>query len=142
LGGLALAWQPLAGPTLWHGPTWIVVFAAAGAAGTAFCPLPGDATRFFGLRQAWQREQTPPPESLHLGGPYRYVRHPLMACMLLFLWAHPVMPPALVLLSGGMTLYILLGIWLEERDLTRRFGMAYTDYRRRVPALVPWRGRG
>jgi len=50
------------------------------------------------------------------------------------------MPPTLALLSGGMTLYILVGVWLEERDLLRRFGAAYVEYRQRVPALIPWRG--
>jgi protein-S-isoprenylcysteine O-methyltransferase Ste14 len=72
-------------------------------------------------------------------GPYRYVRHPLMACLLVMFWAQPVMTPTLALLSGGLTAYVAVGLVLEERDLLRRFGPAYAAYRRRVPALVPWR---
>ena len=48
------------------------------------------------------------------------------------------MTPTLALLSGGMTLYILLAIPLEERGLVQQFGSAYEDYRRQVPALIPW----
>ena len=62
-----------------------------------------------------------------------------MTCTLLFLWGQPVMPPELALLNGGLTCYILLALPLEERDLRRQFGAAYDDYRRRVPALIPWR---
>jgi methanethiol S-methyltransferase len=42
-------------------------------------------------------------------------------------------------LSGGLPVIILVGVRLEERDLVRRFGAAYEAYRRRVPALLPWR---
>jgi protein-S-isoprenylcysteine O-methyltransferase Ste14 len=62
-----------------------------------------------------------------------------MACTLVLLWVQPVMPPTLALLSGGLTLYVGVGLTLEERDQLRRFGPAYEVYRRRVPALVPWR---
>ena len=63
-----------------------------------------------------------------------------MVCLLGVLWLQPVMTPTLALLSGGLTAYIGVGVVLEERDLLSRFGEAYAAYRRRVPALVPWRG--
>jgi protein-S-isoprenylcysteine O-methyltransferase Ste14 len=62
-----------------------------------------------------------------------------MSCTLLFLWGLPVMSPTLALLSGGLTAYVLRALWLEERDLRQEFGAAYEEYRRRVPALIPWR---
>jgi protein-S-isoprenylcysteine O-methyltransferase Ste14 len=38
------------------------------------------------------------------------------------------------------TAYILVGIWLEERDLTAMFGDQYRRYRQQVGMLVPfWR---
>ncbi len=33
--------------------------------------------------------------------------------------------------------YILIGIYLEERDLEATFGDRYRDYRRRVRMLLP-----
>ncbi len=114
----------------------MVVPLAAGL-GLAAINLRFDHAGLFGLRQA--REATPAAEELLVLGPYRYVRHPLMACLLVLLAAQPVMTPTLALLSGGLSAYIGLGLVLEERDLLRRFGDAYVMYRRRVPALVPWR---
>jgi methanethiol S-methyltransferase len=37
------------------------------------------------------------------------------------------------------TTYILVGIWLEERDLVAVFGDQYRAYKSRVSMLVPWR---
>jgi protein-S-isoprenylcysteine O-methyltransferase Ste14 len=133
--GISLTWQPLPGEPLWRLPVWFVAVALAGFAGTGAALAQLDQGRFFGLRQT----DTGDAEGLRIVGPYRYVRHPLMACTLLFLWGLPVMSPTLALLSGGLTGYILLALPLEERDLLRKFGPAYAEYRRRVPALIPWR---
>jgi protein-S-isoprenylcysteine O-methyltransferase Ste14 len=135
--GTALTWQAVPGEPFWAGPPWISLIALAAAAGLVLVNARFDHAGLFGLRQAWAA--APAPERLLVVGPYRHLRHPLMACLLVFLWAQPVMSPTLALLSGGLTLYILAGIILEERDLLRRFGPAYAAYRRRVPALVPWR---
>jgi protein-S-isoprenylcysteine O-methyltransferase Ste14 len=40
-----------------------------------------------------------------------------------------------------LTLYVLVGARLEERDLVRDFGDEYRGYQNRVPMLLPWRGR-
>jgi methanethiol S-methyltransferase len=138
LAGLSLTWQPLPGAALWRLPDWVVVVSLAGLLGTAAVLQVHDPFRFFGVRQAWEAEPGA-DERLRVVGPYRYVRHPLMSCTLLFLWGLPVMSPTLALLSGGLTVYVLFALRLEERDLRRQFGAAYEEYRRRVPALVPWR---
>lgn len=137
LTALAVAWQPLPGELWWSGPWGLSGIALAGAVGLSAVNLAYDHAGLFGLRQAW--EETPAEDRLQITGPYRFVRHPLMACLLVLLWGHAVMPPTLALLAGGLSAYIFLGLWFEERDLLRRFGTTYSDYRRRVPALVPWR---
>ncbi len=138
VAGLSFTWQPIPGEPLWHLPSWFVGVSLAGIAGTGAVLMWHDGPRFLGLRQAWESGPAP-DEPLCVAGPYRYVRHPLMSCTLLFLWGLPVMSPTLALLSGGLTVYILLALPLEERDLRRQFGAAYEAYRSRVPALVPWR---
>jgi protein-S-isoprenylcysteine O-methyltransferase Ste14 len=138
LVGLSLTWQPLPGEPLWQLPPWVVVVSLAGILGMGAVLTQHDQLRFFGLRQAWE----PGPataEPLCVSGAYRFVRHPLMTCTLVFLWGLPVMSPTLALLSGGLTVYILLALPLEERDLRRQFGAAYEAYRSRVAALLPWR---
>lgn len=93
----------------------------------------------FGLRQVWLyligREYT------HLRfrtpGPYRYVRHPLYVGWLLAFWATPTMTAAHLTFAAGTTLYILVAIYYEERDLISHFGSKYVEYRKQVPALIP-----
>jgi methanethiol S-methyltransferase len=137
--GMALTWQPIAGPEWWHGPPFLIALPLLAVVGLALVTLRFDHAGLFGLRQAWAGDRAAPPDQLVIAGPYRYVRHPLMACLLAFLWAQPVMPASLVLLSAGLTVYIAVGVFFEERDLLRRFHPLYAAYRRRVPALLPWR---
>ena len=44
------------------------------------------------------------------------------------------------LFAGLMTLYVLAGVYFEERDLVRVHGQAYRDYQARVPKLLPFGG--
>ena len=136
--GLVATWQPLPGGAIWRGPPWLVVLPLAAGLGLVLVTLRFDHAGLFGLRQAREQDR-PDPDRLLILGPYRYLRHPLMACLLAFLWTQPVLTPTLALLTGGLTVYVGVGLVLEERDLVRRFGDAYRSYRRRVFALLPWR---
>jgi protein-S-isoprenylcysteine O-methyltransferase Ste14 len=42
-----------------------------------------------------------------------------------------------LLLAGGMSLYMLIAIEFEERDLVRVFGPDYEAYQARVGKLTP-----
>jgi protein-S-isoprenylcysteine O-methyltransferase Ste14 len=134
-----LIWQPLPGANLWQGQYWLLAVSVLGGFGIVYCWQCLDAHDFFGLRQAGVGPPSPSGDGLQVSGAYRWVRHPLMVATLMVLWGQPTMPPELLLLNGGLTLYILVAIRLEERELVAKFGQAYLDYRRRVPALVPWR---
>jgi protein-S-isoprenylcysteine O-methyltransferase Ste14 len=93
----------------------------------------------FGLRQVWLYFLRKP--YTHLGfrtpGPYRFVRHPLYVGWLMAFWATPTMTMAHLVFALGMTAYILIAIPFEERNLAEYHGTQYTDYRRRVPMLIP-----
>ncbi len=73
---------------------------------------------------------------------YRFVRHPLYAGFFLAFWATPAMTAGHLLLAAGLSLYMLIAIRFEERDLIDVFGEAYVSYRRRVGMLVPRIGGG
>ena len=70
-------------------------------------------------------------------GLYRYVRHPMMLGILLWFWSTPTMSVGHLVFSAGMSVYIVVGIALEERDLARHLGDAYVRYRARVGRFVP-----
>lgn len=93
----------------------------------------------FGLAQVWarlRRQKLPAPE-FHTPLFYKWVRHPLYVGFLLAFWAAPTMTVGHLLFSLATTGYILLGIFLEERDLIAVFGDRYRTYRRDVGMLFP-----
>jgi len=94
----------------------------------------------FGLRQVWLHLVN--REYHHLKfqtkSLYRYVRHPLMLGIIIGFWATPRMTMGHLVFASGFTVYILMGIWFEERDLVRFHGEDYVDYRQRVSMLVPF----
>lgn len=96
----------------------------------------------FGLRQVWFYLLDKPCEPLKFGTPalYRVVRHPLYVGWFFAFWMTPVMTLAHLLFAVATTLYILLAIRFEERDLVREHGEAYETYRRAVPMLIPFTG--
>lgn len=140
---LACGWRPLPGETWWalSDPWGVVLTACRGIAlmGMTVCVLRMDLIAFLGLRPFWPK-RTNADETLDVLGPYRFVRHPLMAFFLAFLWARPMVSSTYGWLAVGITAYVLLGIYLEEQGLRRQFGEAYEAYRRRTPMLLPWKG--
>jgi methanethiol S-methyltransferase len=70
-------------------------------------------------------------------GLYAWVRHPIYAAGLVFIWLTPLMTLNLLALNCAMTLYFVAGAMLEERLLLAEWGDAYAGYQARVPMIVP-----
>jgi len=85
-------------------------------------------------------KQAPAPE-LRQPMFYRWVAHPLYAGFFLGFWATPHMTVGHLLLAGGLSIYMLVAIRYEERDLTDLFGEDYRRYRSGVGGLIPRFGR-
>jgi protein-S-isoprenylcysteine O-methyltransferase Ste14 len=93
----------------------------------------------FGLQQAWFNMRGHQAEKPELRQPmfYRWVAHPLYAGFFLAFWAAPEMTLGHLLLAAGVSVYMLIAIRYEERDLTDLFGDDYRQYRAGVGGLVP-----
>jgi protein-S-isoprenylcysteine O-methyltransferase Ste14 len=95
----------------------------------------------FGLRQVTDHlaDKELPPPRFRTPLLYKFVRHPLYLGFIIAFWAAPTMTVGHLLFAVVTTLYILLGIALEERDLVALFGDEYREYKQRVSMLIPWR---
>ncbi|MGE3173936.1 MAG: methanethiol S-methyltransferase [Planctomycetota bacterium] len=95
----------------------------------------------FGLRQVWLPFRGRPyvQRPFVERGLYRRMRHPLMFGMVLAFWAAPTMTLGHLAFAGFFSIYIAIGLRLEERDLVAQHGESYLDYRRRVRSLLPLR---
>jgi protein-S-isoprenylcysteine O-methyltransferase Ste14 len=97
----------------------------------------------FGLQQAWfhLRGKEAPRHQLRQPMFYKWVAHPLYAGFFLAFWATPQMSYGHLLLAGGMSIYMLIAIRYEERDLTSYYGEEYTRYRSGVGMIFPRFGK-
>jgi protein-S-isoprenylcysteine O-methyltransferase Ste14 len=140
---LYLFWRPIpqvvweVDSTLFRGLLWALC--GAGWLLLLLATFMIDHFDLFGLRQVWihyrGRQYTPPPFMTR--GAYRYLRHPIMLGILVGIWVTPTMTVGHLLLAAGFTVYILLGIRIEERDLVGHLGDAYRRYQATVPSLMP-----
>lgn len=135
-------WQPMggvvwsvSGPIL---PKLIVTVYFAGWGLMIFSTFLINHFELFGLRQTWNVKQVGAHRQSEFRTPglYRHVRHPIYLGWLMILWASPVMTVTHLVIAAGMTIYMLVGIQFEERDLAAELP-DYEQYKRKVPMLLP-----
>lgn len=134
LFALILFWQPIpivvwdvgrgmARDAMWvlFAIGWVILFLGAWSFGIL---------DLLGLKQmrAWTHNAVYQPE-LKTGRIYRWLRHPMYVGVLLGVWATPRMTVGHLLLALGFTLYVLIAMRYEERDLLARFGKRYSRWR-------------
>jgi methanethiol S-methyltransferase len=143
---LVLAWYPIT-YDVWRVATqpWAALLTVIGLVGWAIALLSTlliDHFDLFGLRQVFARLRGRQVPEHKFTTPlfYRAVRHPLYLGFLIAFWVTPRMTLGHLLFAAATTGYILVAVHFEERDLVRVFGEEYSDYRRRVPMLIPGMG--
>ena len=95
----------------------------------------------FGLRHVYLFLRGKEYTQLKFGTPilYRHVRHPLYLGWLFTFWATPTMTVAHLVFAIATTVYILMAIQFEEKDLIDLHGDEYRRYKEAVPMIVPIR---
>lgn len=98
-----------------------------------------DHFELFGLKQVYLNLKG---KELPIGkfkkiGLYKVVRHPIYLGFAVAFWATPIMTTAHLLFAVGTLGYMLIGIFLEEKDLVSVFGAEYEEYKSEVSMLVP-----
>ncbi|MGB6209374.1 methanethiol S-methyltransferase [Mycobacterium sp.] len=143
---LVLAWFPIT-YDVWRvtAQPWAGLLTAIGLVGWAIVLLSTlliDHFDLFGLRQVFARLRGRQLAEHKFTTPlfYRAVRHPLYLGFLIAFWVTPRMTLGHLLFAAATTGYILVAVQFEERDLVGIFGEQYSDYRRRVPMLIPGLG--
>jgi methanethiol S-methyltransferase len=136
-------WRGVAG-VLWHVHGF--TFAAAlwtlnalGWLGVPLCSFMIDHFDLFGLKPALNGFRKVSFERKGFVVPllYKYVRHPMMTSLLIGLWVTPHMTVGHLVLSLGMTVYVVIGVHFEERALARELGQAYALYQATTPKFFP-----
>ena len=95
----------------------------------------------FGLRQVYlYAKNDTASKKIEFQTPnlYKVVRHPLYLGFLMAFWFAPVMTVGHLIFAVGMTIYIFIGIYHEEKDLVNAFGEKYKTYRMQVPKIIPF----
>ena len=111
----------------------LVIAAQVGAVGLSIW-----ARRSF-QKGAFRVTATPGSRSIIQSGPYRFVRHPMYAASLLFIWAAVVSHPSAGPVAIGIvvTAMVITRVVVEERLLRAQYP-EYVDYARSTKALVPY----
>lgn len=141
--GLAVAyWQPME-QTIWMA-TDTMVWVAYGLFGLGvgivfLSTFLIDHFELFGLRHIWSanKQQDLPKPKLVTPSLYKFVRHPMQLGIVIMLLATPHMTMGHMLFALLMILYIVIGLWYEEKSLIREFGDQYKAYQKQVPMLIP-----
>jgi methanethiol S-methyltransferase len=136
-------WRPLPA-VVWHvdnavgrGILWAIYFTGWGI--VFYSSFLIDHFELFGLKQVWAsfRGCEYVSSAFSERSLYRWVRHPLMLGFILAFWAAPTMSQGRLLFAVVTTLWILISIQIEERDLVTLIGEPYRRYRTRTRMLFP-----
>lgn len=132
----------LSGYRMAPGPGWLVglrVGAGALLLGVGLVVLVRAFVRFV-IEGRGTPAPIAPTDILVMGGEYRYVRNPMYVAVVVCILGQAVVLGSLALLGYAVVVWLVMAAfarWYEEPVLHARFGPAYEEYRRAVPAWIP-----
>ena len=143
-------WNTISGHIWFISGIWYYIFYLLWGiclVGTAYSSKAFDFMEFVGIKGLIceiQGRKCPPPD-FSLKGFYGYMRHPMYLFIIGLLWFDPQMSYGRLLFALLTTIYLLVGVPLEEKNLEDELGEEYILYKKNVPRwiprLKPWRYR-
>ncbi len=95
---------------------------------------------YKGLKESGDEAKTPSTKTKMFGGIYNYIRHPQTLGEMSWYFVLVFVVNSLFLLVYTfifILIYLPIMIYVEEKDLIRRFGDEYCEYQQRTGALFP-----
>lgn len=99
-----------------------------------------DFLTFFGIRQLFEfgrKKSQEHSNEIKRNGLLGVVRHPMYFGLMIYLWCQTFSLTDVVI-NSVLTIYIIIGTYLEEKKLVLEFGDTYIKYQREVPMLIPF----
>lgn len=142
---IALFWQGN-NQIVWNNEslqTPLRVLSLAGWGLTTWATFQIDHFDLFGLEKPFSALSGRAPRNRQFVTPflYRHMRHPIQTGVLLGMWLQAYMSLGQLILTVGMTIYVFIGLYFEEKDLVREFGNRYKLYMQQVPRVFPRPGK-
>ena len=93
----------------------------------------------YNVREFLGLSEENPGHKFVSSGILNYVRHPTYSGTILVVMGYFMFSPKLsnLILSAMVVVYVIIGIYFEEKKLIIELGQHYKDYKKDVPALVP-----
>ena len=95
--------------------------------------------QFLGIRQIQEgtaKGSLNGENSITTHGILGYMRHPWYTAALLVIWARPI-DIATLLVNAILSMYLIVGAFIEERKLLAAYGAPYKAYQEKVPMFIP-----
>lgn len=138
--GVCLGWRAVPG-VLWSAPPWWPLLSGVQIAGIVLSVTAARRLRLLelaGVNQASGKTRAG-TGLVVTNGLYRLVRHPIYFGWLLIVWPTPDLTATRLVFAATSSLYLVIAIWFEERDLVRNAGEPYAQYCRQVRwKLIPY----
>ncbi|MBI2012474.1 isoprenylcysteine carboxylmethyltransferase family protein [Candidatus Curtissbacteria bacterium] len=81
-----------------------------------------------------------PTQKLVIDGPYAYCRNPMYLGVVVWIYGLGVILNSISFIFAGFiipSLYLIYVKLVEEKELEKRFGKKYLEYKKKVPFLIP-----
>ncbi|MBM4446473.1 MAG: isoprenylcysteine carboxylmethyltransferase family protein [Chloroflexi bacterium] len=108
--------------------------------------VPGFLIMFWPVIAFFSTRGTPvpfnPPPKLITSGLYAHIRNPILLGLFIFMLGLGVLLGSLSLIFIFTPLFIVINVLyikaIEEKEMEKKFGREYLEYKKRVPMFIPW----